>query len=145
MNTHLKHVSWKQLSISKGHFFLTCNGTISLFFELSKSHFYLLLIIIFHCTMCWSFSFTALALWEASTCKSKNKSTGFATVTWRKCVHCRIILTQDNFPQVETISSQGRNDPDKRTATNSCTIFAPGQSCHSFFRPKLPQSFRLEL
>ena len=102
----------------QGPFFLTCNDAISLFFEPSKSHFYLLLIIIFHCTMCWSFSFTALALWEASTCKSKNKSTGFATVTWRKCVHCRIILTQDNFPQVETISSQGRNDPDKRTATN---------------------------
>ena len=46
---------------------------------------------------------------------------------------------------METILSQGRNYPDKRAATSLCTIFAPGQSCHSFFCPKLPQSFRLEL
>ena len=59
--------------------------------------------------MCWPFSFTALALWEASTCKSKDKRHWICQSYLKK-----ICSLQDNFPQVETILSQGRNDPDKR-------------------------------
>ena len=80
---------------------------------------------------------------KAVLASQKIKGTGFAKVTWRKFVHCRIISPKwrQFYLKEEMILTRGS----KRTATNSCTIFAPGQSCHSFFRPKLPQSFRLEL